>query len=452
MKSAFSEMDVIYKRESTWLDIEHRPLRDIRQASERDCVGCSWGMQELCEDVEKLINEFQYEEAVLKLNTLNGILNEVEEVSTEDSVIARRFWPLLNPVTSSSLLQPVLYMLISLVKKSPPGSLSFVTSESLIDVLKVYRTCDDSVRWSILALFKHGMMDFAQCDPAQVIDFLLISFPDRQETYKRSSTVKALLENLYQYCCSMGPEVVMLYLDGIFGKLQLYIHTDFRYHFGFDVSKVLMSIVSLGVDLFSSSKELFDHVVTALSDVRLQPWSINASILSTLLYHFENVEIVKRIPINSVLRILNISIHDDLDAVEILNLVANMVYCDRSVVSIMCNGDFLVAIGSLALGKKFKVRKSVMWLCWNLISFGSDEDLVQLFENNEVFSALKDSFEIEDAVFVKELIIPACLRLAKAVDGYLIVKTEELADAIAGVALDGNEEYEIVLAEFRKRV
>jgi hypothetical protein len=45
--------------------------------------------------------------------------------------------------------------------------------------------------------------------------------------------------------------------------------------------------------------------------------------------------------------------------------------------------------------KSFPIRKSALWLCWNIVSLGTIDQIIALFGDSDIVSSLRDN--VEDA-------------------------------------------------------
>jgi hypothetical protein len=138
-------------------------------------------------------------------------------------------------------------------------------------------------------------------------------------------------------------------------------------------------------------------------------------------------------------------VFDDRDTVAVLGLLLNLICCDSSVVEYLCSDGILRVIGELANDKNFQIRKLAMWLCWNIVSLGSEDSVVRLLESDLVFTALQDSLDIHDISFSRDLVVPSCLRLMKKMNSETLrLKGEELIEIGKRTSLDGNEVFDLI--------
>jgi hypothetical protein len=273
---------------------------------------------------------------------------------------------------------------------------------------------DLQIKRSLQSLIQLLIPDLCLHFPKEITHFLLNSFAECCSWIPYSQIIQVLFQSLDFLCRNLTENHFIEVLPSVFEVLEQYSQMDKLYFFYNRIVFLAHTIAVRGVNLWELQREFFDRMIASLEDIRLQPHGPVIAMLCQLQYRF-GVQIMKDIPIQTLLTLLHIGERDGQDCAEILLLFTNLVVDDPSVINRLCP-DMLEVLTVLISDQGYRIKEAAMCLCWNIISVGNDGNIRELLQHSEIGEALIDSIEITDEKFIAELAVPTIEVLLRKVD------------------------------------
>ncbi|OHT15490.1 hypothetical protein TRFO_02797 [Tritrichomonas foetus] len=184
----------------------------------------------------------------------------------------------------------------------------------------------------------------------------------------------------------------------------------------YHLSRNLNNIIDLRIEIVKEG--LFKIIIDFLSDETLRPnYIFCLHFASFFLEHIDPLfvyEIAETLPIPNIIDMFMKNTSDDELTSSCLNLFINLSLISSEFLNVFIdNKNFIQKLKDLLAMGSSEIRKSSMWLVWNMLYIGMREQQKKIFASG-IFEYLEDSFYIDDQDFLIKVVINSIVRMIKS--------------------------------------
>ena len=250
-------------------------------------------------------------------------------------------------------------------------------------------------------IMRNFMLD--EQDTVLIINFLL----DKITIYKNDQThfVKNMLHLLSTWCENVNKKIIGLYVSKILSLANDLFESDNSYYYIKMCIHIAVYIQQYEFNVYNLNHDLFSKIINVINDFKLQNAYHDAyNFMIQSLYYYGSMvinEITKNV--NRIFQLfLALSFEQNRDKDPfIIDLVSSILYEDPGTIGLLLIQNSIEAIIKYLKHANYKIREPTLFLVWNVLYFGTTDQITYLLKNDIIFENIIESLDQNDIEFQK---------------------------------------------------